>query len=295
MKINSLLQFILCVLFLALPGRAETRNDSLIGHTPHKKYYRILKSDSKIRFFPKQFRLSVEYGYSRMINDYADTIPQGYKDVNAQLRLASNFLLSVSAYLQSNIGIGLFYSRYISRASLNAFALSIGQKTFSGPYAEKLSVNYFGPVLGVKSSVWDKNLVFVADFRPGLVLFFDDISFADAINNFSSPVFGLGGSMGMEYLLKNNLGIGVSLNGLYASIRRLKDASGSSRRVERNISRVDLNLGIKFHLTRKHIDESRATRQVGVSLVMHSHKQKEFIGLEGCNKEFHTFSSYSAH
>ena len=173
----SALLFSFCVLFPALPCRAAPGNDSLAS----------------------QFRLSFEYGYSQMINDDADTLPQFFKDLNDQLRLASNFILSVSAYLHGNVGIGLFYSRYISNASLNAYALSIGQKTFSGPYTENLSVNYFGPVLGIKSGVWHKNLVFVADLRPGLVLFFDDISYADVIDNFSSPVFGLGGSMGMEY------------------------------------------------------------------------------------------------
>jgi len=206
---------------------------------------------SRLINIPNQLHLSVEYGYSQMINDDSDTLPKFYRDLNDQLRLASNFLLSVSAYLRGNIGVGLFYSRYISHASLNAFALSIGQKTFSGPYMEIISVNYFGPVLGLKSSVWDKKLVFVADLRPGLVLFFDDIRFADVISNFSSPVFGLGGSMGLEYLLKSNFGIGVSLNGLYANISKLKDVSGNSRRIDKNISRIDINLGIRYHLYRK--------------------------------------------
>ena len=223
------LLFFFCVLSPALPGLSAAGNDTL----------------------PGQFRLSLEYGYSQMINDDADTLSQFFKDLNAQLRLASNFILSVSAYLRGTYGAGLFYSRYISRASLNAYALSVGSKTFSGPYTENLSVNYFGPVLGIKSNVGRGRFVFVADIRPGLVLFFDDISYADVIDNLSSPVFGLGGSMAMEYLLKRNFGVGVSLNGLYASIRSLKDASGNIRDTERNISRIDLNLGIKFHLNRK--------------------------------------------
>jgi hypothetical protein len=250
-KVYSVLLFYFCVLFLYLPGWAAPGNDSSTIHITNSKYKHVRAPKKKRRFLPKKISLSFEYGYSRMIRDDAVALPRSYKEENAQFELASNLLLSVSAYLHGNIGIGLFYSRYISHASLNAFVLSVGRKTFSGPYTEKLSVNYFGPALGVKSSVWDKKLVFNADLCPGLVLFFDDISFSDAMNNFSYPVFGIGGSMGMEYLLKSNFGIGVSLNGLYASIRRQKDLIGNSGRVERNISRVDLNFVIKFHLNRK--------------------------------------------
>lgn len=193
-------------------------------------------------------RLSIEYGYSHIVNDDPDTLSPFFKDLNSRLRSASNFLLSVSAYLHGNIGLGLFYSRYISHASLNAYAVSVGRKTFSGPYRETISVNYFGPVLGLKSSVLSKNLIFVADLRPGLILFFDDISVADAIFRLSSPVPGLGGALGIEYLFKNNFAVGLSVNGLYASIPRQTDAGGATIKEPRNISRMDINLGVKLHV-----------------------------------------------
>jgi hypothetical protein len=257
MKYLSLLLFFVYVLCVESSGRSAPKKGRLPGITDKKADKRV-EQERKKEFLLNQFNLSFEYGYGQLINDDAAALSRFYYDLNARLRIASNFLLSALAYTRGNIGIGLFYSRYISRASLNAFALSIHQKTFSGPYAEKLSINYFGPVLGIKSSVWDKKLMFVADLRPGLVLFFNDIHFADVIRNFSSPVFGLAGSMGLEYLMKSNFGISLSLNGLYASIPKATDANGQSTRTERSISRVDINLGIRFHINRKSNEKTGA-------------------------------------
>ncbi|OGJ85779.1 MAG: hypothetical protein A2268_13825 [Candidatus Raymondbacteria bacterium RifOxyA12_full_50_37] len=240
-----------CIFLLALPVWTALRYDGLSVHASVYDSSRFVGSKVESGLLPNQLYVSFEYGYSQMIDDDADSLSPFYENLNDQLANASNFILSVSGYIHGHIGIGLFYSRFISHAKVNVYAVSIGQKTFSGPYTEKLSVNYFGPVFGIRSSVWNKYLVFAADLRPGLVLFFDDISYANVINNFSSPVFGIGGSLGMEYLLKNNFGIIANLNGLFATIRDVKDMNGRSRRAERNISRADINLGIRLHLARR--------------------------------------------
>jgi hypothetical protein len=199
------------------------------------------------------FRFSLEIGYSQMMNDDKDTLSEFYRDINNRLRQASNFILSISTYLRGNIGLGLFYSRYSSDASLDvkAYALSLDRDTIRGVYRENFSINYFGPTLGIKSKPQKGRLVFLAELRPGMVLFFDDISYSNVMKNLSSPVFGLGGSVGAEYLLGRGMGLGLSVNGLYATVSRLTNAEGISHSADKNISRLDLNIGLKYHLTRR--------------------------------------------
>ncbi|OGS33337.1 MAG: hypothetical protein A2293_08670 [Elusimicrobia bacterium RIFOXYB2_FULL_49_7] len=239
MPCKCFLFFFCCLLFLSLSISAGPNKNNPKKHksrTPQKSL--------------KKVHLSLDYVYTPITHNSPDTLARLQKEPDDPWQSTPNFLLSVSAYLHGNIGLGLFYSRYISHVSLDAYAVSIVQKNFRGPYTEKLSVNYFGPVIGIKSSVWDKYLVFHADIRPGLVLFFDDISYSNVINNFSSPVFGLGGSLGMEYKLKNNYGISLDINGLYATIRSMKDGEGHIRIMERDISRADINLGFRYHISR---------------------------------------------
>ena len=250
MKIVLVLLLSLARLCPAAGGADSAASPALSGYTPTRP---VNRECGALLPALHQFRFSFEFGYSQMIDGDDDTLSEFYRDVNSSLRQASNFILSVSTYLRNNIGLGLFYSRYSSDASLDvkAYALSLDRDTIRGAYRESFSVNYFGPALGIKSGPKRNHFIFSADLRPGMVLFFDDVSYSTVMKNLSSPVFGLGATMGVEYLLGRGVGIGLSVNGLYATVSELTNAKGISSNVDRNISRVDLNAGIRYHLTRK--------------------------------------------
>ena len=79
--------------------------------------------------------------------------------------------------------------------------------------------------------------------------YFDDMTALSETASLSSSNLGFGGSLGIDYLITENIGLGISFNGYFGSVNSLTVKDGDEVPLSEPISlnRLDINVGLKIH------------------------------------------------
>lgn len=200
----------------------------------------------------KHHRISFEFGFGNLTDDTDPDAPQWIKDYNGKLTSGQSLGVSWMGYWpKSGIGMGLCVSKYWASASMDNVGFidrsSYPIDTIIGTMSDEISIIFFGMPLGLRKR--GEKIEFSGDIRVGGLFYFDDYSFAGHTLSLSSPAFGFGGNLSLEYMLNKNVGLFVGLTGFSGSVKTLFVKNGGEQELPEPISlkRLDINLGLRIH------------------------------------------------
>lgn len=164
------------------------------------------------------------------------------RDFNDDLKLGSNLAVALHHYGDNALGLGAFYSCFISSAELSPTWLNI---------EETYTAHFLGVSMGKLMPLSGNRLQLFFDGRVGVVMFYDNIQVLGNSINMRGSTVGLGGGLGIEYLLNSSVGVGVSGNGYWASLDKLyveDDDDVTFNDEPLSLNRLDINIGLRFYL-----------------------------------------------
>jgi hypothetical protein len=201
-------------------------------------------------------RINAEYGFCYLTDDTKDNASQPVKDYNAKLTSGRCLTLSYNHYWPSKqieFGMGFLFSKYFSDATLENVGFidtsRFPPETSVTNMTENISIYFFGMLLALHKTLTSQRLDINGDLRLGFMPYYDDMQVFGQTVSMNSPTLGFGGSLGIDYLITDNIGVGVSFNGYFGSVSTLYVVDGTDISLKNPISlnRFDINIGLKIH------------------------------------------------
>lgn len=161
----------------------------------------------------------------------------------------------VAYFPGDNIGFGLMFNNFQAnnKADKIAFRNEILNKPDSGSISNNRSIKYVGPVFYYRKNIDFKTMV-VLGLSPGVYFYKDKGSYNDANYTFKGMDFGASATLGIDFLLGNDItgrDIILSLEAgySYGKMRALDFGAGGGAinlATPIDLSRLDFTVGLRF-------------------------------------------------
>ncbi len=205
--------------------------------------------DTMLQSFPKM-RINVEGGYSYRTVKVPSGIPTELKNYINDLKKGFNLSVDLAYYFHREYGVGIHFS-YASSASFMDNIYYINELTGEsgvGSMKDDIALTFVGFGITHRKLIGAGNMLMISNITVGPLLYNDDARFIDFYMDIEGSTLALHGLFGVDYLLSERLGIGVSLSYVLGSLDRIK-VNGKYIHLEEkeNLNRYDLNLGLRYY------------------------------------------------
>lgn len=210
------------------------------------------KVDNEFSNFLK-WRVGAKGGFGNMLAKIPTT--NAYGLYQEKLLRGFTWGADVAYFPGDNIGFGLMFNNFQAnnKADKIAFRNEILNKPDSGSISNNRSIKYVGPVFYYRKNIDFKTMV-VLGLSPGVYFYKDKGSYNDANYTFKGMDFGASATLGIDFLLGNDItgrDIILSLEAgySYGKMRALDFGAGGGAinlATPIDLSRLDFTIGLRF-------------------------------------------------
>lgn len=210
------------------------------------------KVDNEFSNFLK-WRVGARGGFGNMLAKIPTT--NAYGLYQEKLLRGFTWGADVAYFPGDNIGFGLMFNNFQAnnKADKIAFRNEILNKPDSGSISNNRSIKYVGPVFYYRKNIDFKTMV-VLGLSPGVYFYKDKGSYNDANYTFKGMDFGASATLGIDFLLGNDItgrDIILSLEAgySYGKMRALDFGAGGGAinlATPIDLSRLDFTIGLRF-------------------------------------------------
>lgn len=210
------------------------------------------KADNEFSNFLK-WRIGAKGGFGNMLAKIPTT--NAYGLYQEKLLRGFTWGTDVAYFPGDNVGFGLMFNNFQAnnKAENIAFRNEILNKPDSGSISNKRSIKYVGPVFYYRKNIDFKTMV-VLGLSPGVYFYKDKGSYNDANYTFKGMDFGASATLGIDFLLGNDItgrDIILSLEAgySYGKMRALDFGAGGGAinlATPIDLSRLDFTVGLRF-------------------------------------------------
>lgn len=229
----------------------KVKVDSIQTKTTTKE---TILDTEKVQSFGSQWRIGLKAGIGN-IRDNNFSANNAYDLYQEKLMKGYLFGADIAYFFSKVFGLGLVYTDFKSNNSskgLNYINLLTGSEV-SGGLSNRISRKFIGPSVFLRKSI-DNKTFGVLGLSPGIYLYNDKGDYNGALFQFKSQQFGGAATLGLDFLLGNdveNRDIIFSLEAgyNYGRIDKLDLGNGQSPLVLTNniiLDRLDFSVGLRF-------------------------------------------------
>lgn len=240
--------------------KQKEKSTALINEkkTTPKKEEKILtpmatsKADNEFSDFLK-WRLGVKGGFGNMLAKIPTT--NAYGMYQEKLLRGYTWGADVAFFPVDNLGIGLMFNDFqaYNKADNIAFINEILNKPEMGSISNKRSIKYAGPVFYYRKNIDFKTMV-ILGLSPGIYIYKDKGFYNTANYAFKGMDFGASATLGIDFLLGNDItgrDIILSLEAgySYGKMRAIDFGAGGGAinlATPIDLSRLDFTVGLRF-------------------------------------------------
>jgi len=240
--------------------KQKDKSTALINEkrVPPKKEEKILtpmatsKADNEFSDFLK-WRLGVKGGFGNMLAKIPTT--NAYGMYQEKLLRGYTWGADVAFFPVDNLGIGLMFNDFqaYNKADNIAFINEILNKPEMGSISNKRSIKYVGPVFYYRKNIDFKTMV-ILGLSPGIYIYKDKGFYNTANYTFKGMDFGASATLGIDFLLGNDItgrDIILSLEAgySYGKMRAIDFGAGGGAinlATPIDLSRLDFTVGLRF-------------------------------------------------
>ncbi len=179
-------------------------------------------------------------------------LPDFYKEYLTELRSGTSYHLNAFYFFNERIGLGIHYSRFNTRNSIDRVIVYTNNDTLIGPLSDNITTNYFAPTFYIKFGDTKQPILPMIAVGFGYSNYVNDASLAIPFKITSSSV-----GLHLLGILDINMGYNLALSikgGIYSGSftkAEVTDVNAGITRVVTytepdNISRADLHIGLRY-------------------------------------------------
>ncbi len=198
-----------------------------------------------------RFRLAVSGGVSLLLDGADEDASAFFSDYVDKLNSGWHFKAEANYFLRSGLGFGIVFDQYHTSGN-NDNVIFVDRQTNDttiGPLSDKIKITYIGPQLTYHIKSGLKNTTFYVGGGAGVNLYRDELERVDAFVA-KGTAFGLHGSLGVDFLVDENIMVGFELSGHTGNLRDFTLAGDDGVRdftnEDNDISRISLSFGVRF-------------------------------------------------
>lgn len=193
--------------------------------------------------------LSFNYGFSNMAKMTGSNLIIDEANFAENLASGSLFGIELHRYKKSNLGFGLIFNYYSSKASIEV----MDENGQIATLTDKVKIPALSLAVGFKRANVAKRIMYGADVRVGGAIYQEELSVFNGKVNYNCPTGIFGANLFIEYLMNKNTGIGFSCTYTSGSISELYIEGGGNFELEEPLSlnRIDILLSLKFHFDKE--------------------------------------------
>ena len=231
MRVLKLLPVFLSIIFMQPSAQADekTTDVGLNGET--------VTVETSLPKLPR-IDISANIGYGFLLTK-TKGLTGAEKKMEDDLSSGLTWDFRFHSYFKSYYGLGIMYSGYHSSAWYNGNDLSA-------------DITYIAPLFCIKGAFGKTNLMLKSEIGIGFLHLKEKVSF----NSYRAEVvtgstLGSNCTVGLEYRFCKYLGLGLDIDGVFGSIKSLKDSRGNKYEAEDvriGVSRINIFLGLRCYL-----------------------------------------------
>lgn len=212
------------------------------------------KADNEFSNYLK-WRVGGKGGFGNMLAKIPTENADAYTLYQEKLLRGFTWGLDAAYFPGDNVGFGLMFNNFQSRNKADniTFRNEILNKLDTGSIENKRSIKYVGPVFYYRKNIDFKTMV-VLGLSPGVYFYKDKGSYNNANYTFKGMDFGASATLGIDFLLGNDItgrDIILSLEAGYSYGKlRAMDFVGNGQAVNLatpiDLSRLDFTVGLRF-------------------------------------------------
>lgn len=212
------------------------------------------KADNEFNNYLK-WRVGGKGGFGNMLAKIPTENASAYTLYQEKLLRGFTWGVDAAYFPGDNVGFGLMFNNFQSnnKAENIAFRNEILNKIDTGSISNKRSIKYVGPVFYYRKNIDFKTMV-VLGLSPGVYFYNDKGSYNDANYTFKGMDFGASATLGIDFLLGNDItgrDIILSLEAgySYGKMRALDFGTGGDAvnlATPIDLSRLDFTVGLRF-------------------------------------------------
>lgn len=186
-----------------------------------------------------QIDISVNIGYS-YIYTRTKNISGAEKKMEDDLSSGLNWDVRFHNYFKPYWGLGAVYSGYHA-SSANYLGTDLDA-----------NITYIAPLFCAKGYIGRTNLMLRSEIGLGYLHLKETVSMNGLMADIKGSTVGYNCTVGLEYQLAKNFGLGVDLEGIFGSFGHLKDSQGNKYDAPDNermgLSRINILFGIRYYI-----------------------------------------------
>ena len=211
------------------------------------------KADNEFSNYLK-WRVGGKGGFGNMLAKIPTENADAYTLYQEKLLRGFTWGLDAAYFPGDNVGFGLMFNNFQSsnKADNIAYRNEILNKTETGNISNKRSIKYIGPVIYYRKNIDFKTMV-ILGVSPGAYFYNDKGAYGDASYAFKGMDFGASATLGIDFLLGNDItgrDIILSLETGYSrgKMRALSFDGGDAINLATpiDLSRLDFTIGLRF-------------------------------------------------
>ena len=207
--------------------------------------------------------IGVQTGYNTKF--WEDFTSMGIKYDNRwsyyrQIKTGMYLSHDVTLMLRPSFGFGYLYKFYTTSAGIvESIPLDDNWHILHSAYREKLYINFVGPSIFFKRSLGKTDLLSVySTFSVGLTDYRNEAEYFKNFLLITGQTIGFDARLGADCRISERISAGLEVAGFYSKLGKLKYTNGVDNETQeldrennKNISRVDISLGLRFNLIKK--------------------------------------------
>lgn len=212
------------------------------------------KVDNEFNNFLK-WRVGVKGGFGNMLAKIPTENASAYSLYQEKLLRGFTLGADVAYFPIDNLGFGMMFTNFQAKNKADniSFRNEILNKLDTGSISNNRSIKYIGPVIYYRKNIDFKTMV-ILGVSPGVYFYKDKGTYNNANYTFKGMDFGASATLGIDFLLGNDItgrDIILSLEAgySYGKMRALSFAQGSEAinlATPLDLSRLDFTVGLRF-------------------------------------------------
>ena len=196
-----------------------------------------------------KIRIGLEGGYGCRLARVADNDPLA--DYLEELKTGLNYGVSLAYIFGLEYGICLRFSQFITSSAMDNDTLisTIDSAIIlPGSIENHVTISYVGAGLGQRKILGGGRVLFFNEVTIGALFYTDAFKSVNLSFDRIGSTFGLGGALGFDFMITDNVALGFNVAYVLGSLSSLK-INGETVNLDTNegLTRFDFNLGLRFY------------------------------------------------
>ncbi len=202
----------------------------------------------------QHFRLSLNGGPSYRTAKISGLVSDTYKDYTRNLKWGVHLSGDATWFINENTGLGIKYSRFTAYNEMEGGGYGYGYGYSS--MSDDIAISFIGPMFSSRNYFANKRNALFCNLALGYLGYKDEEEYQNAgLEEISGSTLGVAGDLGYQLGLSKSLSLGLMLSYTAGILSKVKVSSGGSNTTidldddeKENLGRIDLSLGLVFHL-----------------------------------------------